>query len=198
MRYLPYLVSSLLLFACEKHSSLSPAVDSGVPGGSVSDASPGVSPDGQWDDTMEAVCRADCEFLSRCGKGATTPGSDASAADIYASCMASCSSGGSGVYKPGVLTSMATCFAGLTCSQHDDSCLLQALETQNPDWQNDASYQACLARDAECENAGMSSFLDDDCVLLFLAAEQTVSAMKACLARPCAEIRDCLSGLVGK
>jgi hypothetical protein len=103
----------------------------------------------------------------------------------------------SSIFRPGVLSSIATCLSGLACGTNDDGCTTQAIVAQNPNWQQDPEYQACLAKRTECQASGTGSFADDNCVAVFLATDSVRSAFNACIAGACSTIATCIATTLG-
>jgi hypothetical protein len=141
-------------------------------------------------DTYQALCQAQCDRSLRCITDATAP-------LISRTCVADCVAAGpaSNVFKPGVLSSLAGCFAGLACG-NDDSCTTQAIVAQNPNWQQDPEYHACLTKRTDCQASG-AGFSDDQCIAVFLVTDSVRSAFNACIAGVCSTIQACIDTAFG-
>jgi len=139
-------------------------------------------------DNYQAYCKAQCDRNQSCNLTTVTA----------ETCAADCTSGGpkSGIFKPGVYSTLTTCTANLQCGVSDDQCMTQALTAQDANWEQNGDLQACIARHTAC-STDVSAFLDDMCVSLVLCTSTTVAMVKDCLAQDCGAISACLQSALG-
>jgi hypothetical protein len=141
-------------------------------------------------DSVTAVCQAQCDRSARCRPDAST---------AVAGCVADCAGGFAPqpIFRPGVLSSIAGCLSGLQCGVSDDGCTTQAVVAQNPNWQLDPAFNACLAKKSECQAGGAGSFSDDNCIAVFLTTDAVAAAFNACIAGACSTIDACITSVIG-
>jgi len=132
------------------------------------------------------VCEAQCDRFQRC---------QMNLGETHEACVADCMSDApsEAIFKPGVLSTWAACLSRLACGVSDDSCLMEVVVSQDPNWETEPRSQACMARHQECEGIGSGvSFSDDQCVAYFLCTAKVVAEVDACLGLACDQIAGCL------
>jgi hypothetical protein len=98
------------------------------------------------------------------------------------------------VYRSDVVEPLTRCLSGRACGQSDDPCFSQAGALHESDPAVAAYRTACLQRRDACQVE--ASFADDYCFNTGITLPVVQDELTQCLSRPCAEISDCLNGVL--
>jgi hypothetical protein len=128
---------------------------------------------------LQQLCASRCARNERCGS--PDP-----------SCQNNCAND---IQHPGnirkdFIDAYASCLDQLACDLSDDSCLEQAVNAVNPNWQQDALFNECTTRRAACQ-----SFTDDICAAALYFTDAARERLRECLNLDCAAISACLDDL---
>jgi hypothetical protein len=102
-----------------------------------------------------------------------------------------------GVYRPGVLATLANCYANLACGTSDDTCASQVIAQVNANPTEDPSFSACMTKHDDCSASGTSAFSDDTCTIVFVLTEAAKASFNNCMTRGCAEVEPCVDSVLG-
>lgn len=156
----------------------STSINGGDGGASSGTTPPGTPPSAAWAN----VCDQAAARAVQCEAGAF----DRAACDQDAKCF-------SQVMRSEISGPYAQCYGSRPCNQSDDSCLNTAASPYANDPPYVAFRDACLARRTACSN----SFADDFCGEAVVLASTYLAAWKACLDKPCTDIRSCFDDALG-
>jgi hypothetical protein len=136
--------------------------------------------------TLGRFCKAYVDRDKRCSPADTSPGrSNCETSKDYA-CLAA-------IARPGMLDATSACVASLECRKNDDHCPEAVAANYAPytEFAND-----CLGKQASCK--GDAGRFEDDVCGRFTAIfkDPLLTAMGACLAKPCGEIGKCIETAV--
>lgn len=135
--------------------------------------------------TMADLCQAICGRQQRCAT-ASSP--------VDPACVQNCMADGPapGICRNDSLATMRDCFQTLACGTSDDECTVRAVAQADPNWQQNAEIQSCLAMHAACDASGVGGFVSDTCVLLPILTDAAHLAFSACFQKACALVQACL------
>lgn len=142
--------------------------------------------------SVASMCTAYCDWQVRCAKDDP---------DCATDCNGSLSRS-DGKLSAAYTSMFERCFAGLDCSEKDDACIAN-FGGADPAYPNIPEITACMDKRSECgqpTSAGdggsttqpTTSFSDDYCLSIAALTAEARAEAQACLAQPCAGVRDCL------
>jgi hypothetical protein len=132
---------------------------------------------------MELLCTNVCAREAGCGESSPT-------------CVDDCLTGGPvpEMYLHDFLVAYGGCIIDLSCAESEDTCLIEAFGTVDPDWQTHQLNTECMARDSVCGG----TFSDDLCAFAAALSPAGAAVLDTCLDEDCAAISTCLqSGGLG-
>jgi hypothetical protein len=173
-------------------------------GGESTEASPAPAGDASTVDAAADGATSNADAASGPGDAASTPGADAAAQEkLICDALASRSACPDGAVEceddikciygrlmlPEAASAYASCRAAPSC-KGDDECVVEAGRAAGGS-AADTYASDCAARSTACAGA----FEDDFCSPALFAYPGAGPGAQACLAKPCAEIEDCIKSL---
>jgi len=128
---------------------------------------------------LEQLCASQCARGERCGSPDPSCGTNC-ANDIQHP---------ENIRKD-FIDAYGTCLDQLACDTIADSCLEQAVNALNPNWQQDALFNECATRQNTCQ-----SFTDDICAAALYFTEAARERLRDCINLDCNAISMCLDDL---
>ena len=132
---------------------------------------------------MADICQAICGRQQHCA-------ADGGAVDP--TCFQSCIAFSPHIYRDEALATMRDCYQTLACGTSDDECMTRAVVQADPNWQQNAEIQSCLANHAACDASGVVGFVSDACVLFPILTDAAHAAFSACFQKVCDLVQACL------
>jgi hypothetical protein len=168
--------AAAVVLACSSSDSSSGGAATGGDGG----ASSGTPPSQSGGSALSHLCKAYVDHDVKCDPDAETKGQPSCETDPEYLCLVA-------VARPGTIDQTYDCLASRECGTPDEACPYQVGSSYGPF----ATFStSCLQKHDACPKG--EGFQDDYCAQYTAIMNDTVlSAMTACLEKPCGEIQDC-------
>jgi hypothetical protein len=98
------------------------------------------------------------------------------------------------LYAAGPMADLATCFATLSCDDHEDGCVVPvAMAVARSTPSRAAFLGSCESRADEC--TGEDDLNSLRCCWLTMSSDQALPQVETCVAEPCSQTMPCLRAL---